>query len=176
MKKICFFSANFENSGGTERVTSIIANELVKLGYDITIISCIGGRKSFFKLDERIKLDNLYDSFILSSSLKTFSPSYTTNYCYIIPKFYQFISYYRSYSLCSSTIFKICTKKTYLFHNFSSLVYFHTILYKIFKFFCILCHIISVTLFKTVIVFFLSYSLYFYLLYQPILLEICQDL
>ena len=62
MKKICFFSANFENSGGTERVTSIIANELVKLGYDITIISCIGGKKSFFKLDERIKLDNLYDS------------------------------------------------------------------------------------------------------------------
>lgn len=62
MKKICFFSANFENSGGTERVTSIIANELVKLGYDITIISCIGGKKSFFKLDEKIKLDNLYDS------------------------------------------------------------------------------------------------------------------
>ena len=62
MKKICFFCANFENSGGTERVTSIIANELVKLGYDVTIISCIGGKKSFFKLDERIKLDNLYDS------------------------------------------------------------------------------------------------------------------
>lgn len=60
MKKICFFSANFSNGGGTERVTSIIANELVKLGYDITIISCIGGKKSYFKLDSRIKLDRLY--------------------------------------------------------------------------------------------------------------------
>lgn len=62
MKKICFFSANFENSGGTERVTSIIANRLVELGYDITIISCIGGEKSFFKLNPKIKLDRLYKS------------------------------------------------------------------------------------------------------------------
>ena len=62
MKKICFFSANFENSGGTERVTSIIANRLVELGYDITIISCIGGEKSFFKLSPKIKLDRLYKS------------------------------------------------------------------------------------------------------------------
>lgn len=62
MKKICFFSANFENSGGTERVTSIIANRLVELGYDITIISCIGGEKSFFRLNSKIKLDRLYKS------------------------------------------------------------------------------------------------------------------
>ena len=62
MKKICFFSANFSNSGGTERVTAIIANELIKLGYDITIISCIDGKNSFFELDSRIKLDRLYES------------------------------------------------------------------------------------------------------------------
>lgn len=62
MKKICFFSANFENSGGTERVTAIIANRLVELGYDITIISCIGGEKSFFQLNPKIKLDRLYKS------------------------------------------------------------------------------------------------------------------
>ena len=62
MKKICFFSANFENGGGTERVTSIIANRLVELGYDITIISCIGGEKSFFQLNPKIKLDKLYKS------------------------------------------------------------------------------------------------------------------
>ena len=62
MKKICFFSANFENGGGTERVTSIIANRLVELGYDITIISCIGGKKSFFQLSPKIKLDRLYKS------------------------------------------------------------------------------------------------------------------
>ena len=75
MKKICFFSANFENSGGTERVTSIIANELVKEGYDITIISCIGGKKSFFELNPAIKLDRLYEKcgglkFNLTASLK----------------------------------------------------------------------------------------------------------
>ncbi len=60
MKKVCFFSANFENSGGTERVTSIIANRLAELDYDITIISCIRGEKSFFKLNPKIKLDRLY--------------------------------------------------------------------------------------------------------------------
>lgn len=60
MKKICFFSANFENSGGTERVTAIVANRLVELGYDITIISCIDGEKSFFQLSPKIKLDRLY--------------------------------------------------------------------------------------------------------------------
>ena len=62
MKKICFFSANFENGGGTERVTAIIANRLAELGYDITIISCIGGEKSFFQLNPKIKLDRLYKS------------------------------------------------------------------------------------------------------------------
>ena len=62
MKKICFFSANFENSGGTERVTTIIANRLAELGYDITIISCIGGEKSFFHLSSKIKLDRLYEN------------------------------------------------------------------------------------------------------------------
>ena len=62
MKKICFFSTNFERSGGTERVTTIISNRLVELGYDITIISCIGGEKSFFQLNPKIKLDRLYKS------------------------------------------------------------------------------------------------------------------
>ena len=48
MEKICFFSTNFERSGGTERVTTIIANRLVEIGYDITIISCIGGEERAF--------------------------------------------------------------------------------------------------------------------------------
>lgn len=60
MKRICFFSADFSNGGGTERATSIVTNKLVKLGYDITIISCRGGEKAYFKLDSRIKLDRLY--------------------------------------------------------------------------------------------------------------------
>ncbi len=61
MKKICFFSANFENSGGTERVTSIIANRLAEENYDITILSIRGGKNPFFKLNSKIKLDSLYE-------------------------------------------------------------------------------------------------------------------
>lgn len=41
-KKIGFLIMNFENGGGTERVTSVIANELVKKTYDVTIISYNG--------------------------------------------------------------------------------------------------------------------------------------
>lgn len=46
-EKICFFSADFENSGGTERVTSIIANRLAEENYDITILSIRGGKNPF---------------------------------------------------------------------------------------------------------------------------------
>lgn len=61
MKKICFFSADFENSGGTERVASIIANRLAEGNYDITILSIRGGKNSFFRLNSKIKLNNLYE-------------------------------------------------------------------------------------------------------------------
>lgn len=60
MKKICFFSGNIGRRGGTERVTSLIANRLVELGYSVTIISAINNSKSFFQLDSRINLDRLY--------------------------------------------------------------------------------------------------------------------
>lgn len=89
MKRICFFSANFSNSGGTERVTAIIANELVKQNYDITIISCIDGKNSFFELDPRIKLDRLYEScsglkFNLTAAYKLRKKIKEYNFDYII--------------------------------------------------------------------------------------------
>ena len=42
-KKVGFLIMNFENGGGTERVTSLIANELLNRKYDVTIYSCQNG-------------------------------------------------------------------------------------------------------------------------------------
>lgn len=58
-KKICFFSGNIERSGGTERVSTLIANELSRRGYQVIILSYQFGEKSFFKLDDNIKLYTL---------------------------------------------------------------------------------------------------------------------
>ncbi|ESK38440.1 hypothetical protein P256_01979 [Acinetobacter nectaris CIP 110549] len=60
MKKIGFFISNLNHSGGTERVTSLIANQFAKNGFDVTIISLYGGDKPFFDLDQSIKVCSLY--------------------------------------------------------------------------------------------------------------------
>ena len=60
MKKVCFFIGNLNNSGGTERVTSIIANELSKQNYEVHILSLYEGEKPFFELDSRIQIHSLY--------------------------------------------------------------------------------------------------------------------
>ncbi|NUF65567.1 glycosyltransferase family 4 protein, partial [Acinetobacter bereziniae] len=60
MKKVCFLIGNMSSSGGTERVTSIIANELVSANFDIFILSLINGEQPFFSLNENIHLDSLY--------------------------------------------------------------------------------------------------------------------
>jgi glycosyltransferase involved in cell wall biosynthesis len=65
MPRICFFGGNISRSGGTERVTSLIANELVKKGYEITILSISEGKKGFYELDERICLASLYDKHVI---------------------------------------------------------------------------------------------------------------
>ena len=51
---------NFESGGGTERVTSVIANELVKKNFDVRIISCQHGNSCKFEIDKNIKLYSLY--------------------------------------------------------------------------------------------------------------------
>ena len=48
-KNICFFVGNIENSGGTERVTTLIANKLSERGYNISILSYERGKKCYFK-------------------------------------------------------------------------------------------------------------------------------
>ena len=60
MKNICFLIGNLNNSGGTERVTSLIANELVKRDYSISILSLVDGSNPFFTLDKNIKNHFLY--------------------------------------------------------------------------------------------------------------------
>lgn len=60
MKKICFLIGDMNLSGGTERVTSLLANELAKKHYQVSILSLSNGASSFFKLDESITLHSLY--------------------------------------------------------------------------------------------------------------------
>jgi len=62
MKKICFLIGDLNNFGGTERVTSIIANNLVSKGYDVTIASISGGDKPFFPLNNTIACKSLCKS------------------------------------------------------------------------------------------------------------------
>ena len=61
---ICFFSGDINRSGGTERVSIIIANELCKNPrYNISFISLEEKRKnSFFEIDKRISRDKMYGS------------------------------------------------------------------------------------------------------------------
>lgn len=60
MKRICFLIGNLNNAGGTERVTSIIANNLSKQNYSISILSMIDGTKPFFALENDILTYSLY--------------------------------------------------------------------------------------------------------------------
>ena len=59
-KKICFIVGDLNCSGGTERVTSLIANELAKYNYEIHIFSLKNGDKPFFTVDSSIKIFGLF--------------------------------------------------------------------------------------------------------------------
>lgn len=60
MKKICFLAGNLNNSGGTERVCSIIASELSNIGYDVSILSITGGDSPFFPLSKNVKVHSIF--------------------------------------------------------------------------------------------------------------------
>lgn len=59
IKKIGFLIMNFENGGGTERVTSVIVNELAQRGYKVTVISCQHGNSCKFTLNDKVNLYSL---------------------------------------------------------------------------------------------------------------------
>lgn len=60
-KKVCFLIGDMSLSGGTERVTSLIANSLVDEGYQVSILSLSGGKQSFFEMYDQIGLYSLFD-------------------------------------------------------------------------------------------------------------------
>lgn len=61
MKKICFLNGNMSRTGGTERVTSMIANELAKdSAYEIHVLSVTNQTMtSFFELNSSVYQDTL---------------------------------------------------------------------------------------------------------------------
>ena len=59
MKKVTFFIYDMYTGGGTEKVVSLIANELSKK-YDVEIISLYKTADNpFYKLNECVKLKNI---------------------------------------------------------------------------------------------------------------------
>lgn len=59
-KKICFLIGNLNNSGGTERVTTLIANALAQKNFQVSILSLTNGKQPFFELMTSIKIYSLY--------------------------------------------------------------------------------------------------------------------
>ena len=60
MKKICFLIGNISHSGGTERVTTIIANEFAKKNKQVHILSLSGTGSPFFEQHENIINSSLF--------------------------------------------------------------------------------------------------------------------
>ncbi|MFP3457495.1 glycosyltransferase family 4 protein, partial [Psychrobacter sp. SIMBA_152] len=60
MKNICFLIGNLNHAGGTERVTSLIANGFAERSYNISILSLVGGDNPFFNLNDNIENHFLY--------------------------------------------------------------------------------------------------------------------
>ena len=73
IKSIVFFIQNMSRPAGSERVTSLIANELVKRGYQISILSICGDNTSFYPLDKSIQLDTIIDKEDVNNRKEFFS-------------------------------------------------------------------------------------------------------
>lgn len=61
MKKLALFVSNLCNVGGTERVTALLANELIEQ-YDCSIVTLFKDKDIYFKLNSRIQLINIYNN------------------------------------------------------------------------------------------------------------------
>ena len=94
MKKICFFSNSMFKIGGEQRITSIIANELVKNNYDVTIIIKCNEQidYSLYDLSKKIRLIflNMNYDFRLNN-IKLFEYLRIINREYGILKYNKFI-------------------------------------------------------------------------------------
>lgn len=85
MKKICFLIGNLNSSGGTERVTTLIANALAEKKYQVSILSLAGGKQSFFELKPDIKTYSLYAEKI----------SFKKNFLGVVWRIRQFVTQYQ---------------------------------------------------------------------------------
>lgn len=83
MKRICFLIGNLNDSGGTERVTSLIANELSKQDYDVSILSLADGKDPFFELQPAVHTYSLYHKKI----------SFKKNFVFAVWKIRKFIKH-----------------------------------------------------------------------------------
>lgn len=106
MKKICFFTNSMFKIGGEQRITSIIANELVKNNYDVTIIIKCNEQidYSLYNLSKKVKLIflNMNYDFRLNN-IKLFE------YLRIINRKYGILKYNKSiirHFFCSNKILR----------------------------------------------------------------------
>ncbi|MFM5482328.1 glycosyltransferase family 4 protein [Aeromonas veronii] len=59
---ICIFVGSADNVGGTERVSSVIANELQLYGYQVYMLSLQCGNTPFFELADGVEVDQIFTS------------------------------------------------------------------------------------------------------------------
>lgn len=59
-KRICFFIDSLFNSGGMERISIDLANELVDYGFDVDFVVCSDNTDSFFELNEHIEIISIH--------------------------------------------------------------------------------------------------------------------
>jgi glycosyltransferase involved in cell wall biosynthesis len=60
MRRICFHCGDISQSGGTERVTTVVASALVERGFDVMILSRSQGEHSRFPLHPAVALHSLH--------------------------------------------------------------------------------------------------------------------
>lgn len=72
MKRVCLFINGLENSGGTERITTLVANELASRGFDVSIVTLQNERGRFFSLNTNIKIHCLSANRHLAKAVRVF--------------------------------------------------------------------------------------------------------
>lgn len=81
MKKICFFVGNLNLSGGTERVSTSIANALQQNGYHVFMLNLWQGENPFFSLHSAIENHQLFSQ----------KKSFVKNYVQVVLSLRKFI-------------------------------------------------------------------------------------
>lgn len=112
IRNIVFFIQNISRPAGSERVTSLIANNLDQKGYNIQIVSICGDNTCFYPLNSKIKINTLIDRTQVDNKKMFF---------YVIKKLHQF--YKRNeIDLCidvfpALSIYTLLLKKRHKFKN-----------------------------------------------------------